>query len=213
MSRLLLFDLDGTLTDPSVGIFNCIRHAFAQLGHAAPSGAELRRWIGPPLLASFTEALDGDQQAAREGLALYRERFATTGLFENQLIDGIDQLLRTLTGRGDRCVVATAKPTVYSTRIISHFGLDPWLPAVYGSELDGTRTDKSELIEYIMHSEGADPARTTMIGDRKHDMVGARANGVGAIGVLWGFGDRNELAHAGAEQIAESVVGLQQLLY
>ncbi len=211
MKQLLLFDLDGTLTDPSDGIFNCIRYAFECLDTPAPTDEQLRTWVGPPLLDSFASVLGSDALAER-ALAAYRERFSDVGLFENQLIDGIEPLLAQLNRAGHRCVVATAKPTVYSDRIIDHFGLREWLPVVYGSELDGTRTNKSELIAYIMARETKPVGGAVMVGDRKHDVVGAKHNGLVSIGVLWGFGDEPELSQAGAERIATTVADLGEYL-
>lgn len=203
-----LFDLDGTLTDPEQGIVNCIRHAYAALGRKAPPLEALRSWIGPPLYASFLAAFDGDEPAAQAGVAAYRERFGSTGLFENRVIDGIEDALIELNRRGIRCLVATSKPTVYAKQIVEHFGLDRQIDRIYGSELDGTRTDKAELLRHMLDVESIDPRQAVMIGDRYHDIVGARRNGIATIGVTWGFGSRAELEDAGATHVAETVTEL-----
>lgn len=198
MTRTLLFDLDGTLSDPALGIGRCIRHALDRLGAPAPDDAALRRWIGPPLLDSFAAHL-GEREAAETAVALYRERFAEIGLFENALYPGTLPMLEALRARGARMILATSKPRVYAARILDHFALEPFFAAVHGAELDGTRADKADLLPWIVAREAVDPARAAMIGDRSHDMIGARAARLRPVGALWGFGDREELLHAGAD--------------
>ena len=198
-----LFDLDGTLTDPGEGILNCIEHAFVELGRESPATAILKKWIGPPLLASFAEAL-GDVGLAQQALQLYRQRFATVGLYENRVIPGIRQLLESLVRGGVRCYLASSKPGVYASRIVEHFELDQWLCDVYGSELDGTRTDKSDLLAHLLECESIDPGQTVMIGDRYHDVCGAKDNSLAALGVTWGYGSRNELQTAGAQAVVDT---------
>lgn len=208
-----LLDLDGTLTDPFPGISRCITHALNKLNLPAPDSAELRKWIGPPLLNSFQTYLDskggGD---AGDALRFYRERFARIGLFENSVYDGIPELLDTLHLHSDRLILATAKPAVYARRIVRHFGLDRWLQAVYGSELDGRRTDKIELLGHIMHQQELHPAECIMIGDREHDMLAARFHGASAVGVLWGYGTPLELLESGAETLVASPAEMADLL-
>jgi phosphoglycolate phosphatase len=195
----LLFDLDGTLTDPFVGITTCIRHALESLGRPAPPAEELRWCIGPPLKESFATLL-GPEQAHRadEALAKYRERFATVGLFENTLYSAVPAVLAELQTDGYVLRVATSKPGMYATRIVAHFDLAPYFTSVEGSELDGRLVDKGALIAHILWQNGLAPVDVLMIGDREHDVAGARANGVSALGVLWGYGSRAELERAGA---------------
>ena len=198
----LLFDLDGTLTDPFEGITRCIEYALVTLGRPAPERDSLKWCIGPPLQKSLAELLDTeDDRLAQRALALYRERFSSTGLFENTVYNDIPPVLGSLKNLGYDLYVATAKPFVYARQIIEHFDLLPYFTKVYGSELDGTRTDKSDLISYILKQEKLDPARTVMIGDRKHDIIGAKVNNVSAIGVLWGYGTEQEMAAYGADTI------------
>jgi len=195
----LLFDLDGTLTDPFLGITRCIVHALAALGQPAPPPEDLRSCIGPPLKQSFLTLLETtDDRLAETAIAHYRERFGTVGLFENQVYPGIDQALTKLRHRGHRLFVATSKPTVFATKIVEHFGLSSHFHVIYGSELDGTRCEKAELLAHLLHRESLLAAQTLMIGDREHDVLGAKANGLRAIGVLWGYGTRDELNTAGA---------------
>ncbi len=211
----VLFDLDGTLTDPFPGITRSIQHALRRLGAPVPEADDLRWCIGPPLADSFALLLGTtDKQRLDEAIAFYRERYTTVGLFENAVVDGIPELLRRLADAGRCLFVATSKPHIYARRIVEHFGLLPPIRTVYGSELDGTRSDKAELIAYLLVAEGFDPAGCVMIGDRRHDLIGAHANGVPAIGVTWGYGSREELtAEAPAAivdapaEIAEWVLG------
>lgn len=194
----IYFDLDGTLTDPKIGITRSIQYALGKLDHPAmPTEDELTWCIGPPLRASFVKLLGGDH-AADAAVAFYRERFSDVGLFENGVYDGVPEVLTTLRASGHRLFVATSKPHVFAERIIDHFGLRDHFERVFGSELDGTRVDKSDLLEYALKKAAVDPLRTLMIGDRSHDMVGARNNGMKGIGVLYGYGSRNELTQAGA---------------
>lgn len=199
----LLFDLDGTLTNPQLGIVGCIRHALEKLEKDPDAYGKLERFIGPPLLHTFQELL-GNETDAHTAVKFYRERFSTVGLFENEVYDGIANSLSEFSKRGCRMWVATSKPKIYADKIIEHFQLAHYFEHVYGSELDGQRSDKSELIKYLLAQEKIDAANTTMIGDRSYDIVGAKANNVRAAGVLWGFGSQEELTIAGAEIICGS---------
>jgi phosphoglycolate phosphatase len=197
----IFFDLDGTLTDPKPGITRSIQYALRKLDQATvPTEDELTWCIGPPLRASFVRLL-GDDRDADRAVALYRERFADIGLFENRLYDGIGDVLTTLGNSGHRLFVATSKPHVFADRIIDHFGLRHHFSRVFGSELDGTRVEKSHLLAYALKEATVDPSGALMIGDRSHDMVGAGNNGIKGIGVLYGYGSRDELIAAGARHL------------
>ena len=197
----IYFDLDGTLTDPKPGITRSIRYALERLDHhTIPTEDELTWCIGPPLRASFVTLLGADHSADR-AVALYRERFSDVGLYENGVYDGVSEVLTALCASGHRLFVATSKPHVFAERIIDHFGLRGHFERVFGSELDGTRVDKSHLLEYALKEASVDPAKTVMIGDRSHDMVGAKNNGMKGIGVLYGYGSRDELLGAGARHV------------
>jgi phosphoglycolate phosphatase len=211
MPGSVLFDLDGTLTDPFIGITSSIQHALRQMGHEPPASEELRRYIGPPLQANFMEML-GDEALAAQAVGFYRERYGDVGKFENELIPGITDVLQTMTNAGYTLFVATSKLETYSIDIIDHFGLSPFFRRVYGSALDGSRADKGELIRHIVRTEGLDPQQTVMIGDRLHDAHGAAVNDIRAVGVLWGFGDRAELEGAGAARIAASPAELLDIV-
>ena len=208
----IYFDLDGTLTDPKIGITRSIQYALDKLGHSAiPSEDELTWCIGPPLRASFTKLLGGEHSSDR-AVALYRERFADIGIFENSLYAGIADILTELARPGRRLFVATSKPGVFAERIIDHFGLRNHFERVFGSELDGTRSDKTQLLQYALQETSVDPSRAIMIGDRSHDIVGARNNGMSAIGVLYGYGSRQELTEAGALHVCARPHGLLEHL-
>jgi phosphoglycolate phosphatase len=209
MPRYVYIDLDGTLTDPFEGISNCICYALERLGQARPADDELRRFIGPPLLETFEELLG--RELAPRALGYYRERFGDIGWRENTVYPGIHGALRTITDAGHRCFVATTKPHVFARRIVEHFELAAYFTEVYGSELDGTRTDKTELLRFAQRGRSA-AGDSVMIGDRYHDVVGALNNGFRAIGVTWGFGTADELRGAGADCIAASPDQLQALI-
>ncbi|MEH2499968.1 phosphoglycolate phosphatase [Bradyrhizobium sp. AZCC 1678] len=197
----IYFDLDGTLTDPKPGITRSIQYALQRLDHPTmPTEDELTWCIGPPLRASFVRLL-GAETSADLAVTYYRERFSDVGLYENGVYDGIGEVLTSLCASGHRLFVATSKPHVFAERIIDHFGLRDHFERVFGSELDGTRVDKSHLLEYALKQASVDPAKTLMIGDRSHDMVGAKNNGMKGIGVLYGYGSRDELLEAGAHHV------------
>ena len=196
--KSVFLDLDGTLTDPKPGITRSIQYALTGLGREAPSEDDLTWCIGPPLIGSF-EKLLGDRALAEKGPALYRERFGDVGLFENKVYDGIPEMLETLRVAGYRLRLATSKPHVFASRIVAHFGLDQWVEQVFGSELDGTRVDKSDLIAFAIAASGVRKEAAVMIGDREHDIIGARANDIPGVGALWGYGVPGELEAAGAD--------------
>jgi phosphoglycolate phosphatase len=195
----LLFDLDGTLTDPFEGITKCISFALVALGYQAPELDSLRWCIGPPIRENFAKLLGSeDTDLIERAVHLYRERFSEFGLFENEIYPGIPEALETLTAKGCRLYVATSKPRVYAEHIIEHFGLKRFFKAIFGSQLDGGLSDKRSLISHILHKDSLDSRMTVMVGDREHDMIGAEANGLSGIGVLWGYGTITELEAAGA---------------
>jgi phosphoglycolate phosphatase len=206
MPRSLFFDLDGTLTDPRDGITRCVRYALDGLQVPAPTDGELTRWVGPPLHDSFRDLLgpDRDDLIAR-ALSLYRERFGTVGMFENALYPGVFEGLDALAEAGKRLFVVTSKPTYFARPILQHFDLSRFFSGVYGSELSGERSDKADLISHVLRTEGIQPNDALMIGDRAHDIRGARQNDVKGIGALWGYGGREELTEAGANHVYASV--------
>nr|NJM04443.1 HAD hydrolase-like protein [Desulfobacula sp.] len=209
----LLFDLDGTLTNPFQGITTCIAHALERMGITSPPKAELGWCIGPPLRSSFAKLLAGDDpERIEKALGLYRERFSTAGLFENEVYEGIPGALEALQAMGHRLYLATSKPRVYAQRIMDHFDLSPYFTGIHGAELDGVRNDKTSLISHILEQESIAVSETVMIGDRKYDMIGAGDNGVCAFGVLWGYGTREELKSSGASAFIETPYKLASAL-
>jgi len=201
----LLFDLDGTLTDNHEGIVGSIRHALAARGAAAPSDAALRSCIGPPLRQSFARLLASDDaMEIEQALAHYRERYAAIGWRENVVYEGVAETVAQLAAAGATLVLCTSKPQPYAERIVAHFGLAPHFSAIYGADLGGSLDDKAKLVAHLLERERRDAAACAMIGDREHDVRAAHANGVRAVGVLWGYGSRDELLRAGADAIAAS---------
>jgi phosphoglycolate phosphatase len=203
LQRAVLFDLDGTLTDPRLGITRCIQHALTALGRVPPEESDLLWCIGPPLQSSFARLLGTeDRVLLNTAIATYRERFATIGLYENTLYDGIVEMLTELQAKGYRTYVATSKPRIFAVRILDHFRITGFFAGVYGSELDGTRVDKGELIAHLLATESLDPTGVIMVGDREHDMVGGAQCGVRCLGVTYGYGTEGELLTHGANRLA-----------
>ncbi|GAA5118950.1 HAD hydrolase-like protein [Luteolibacter yonseiensis] len=195
----ILFDLDGTLTDSRPGIINSIRHSLAENQLTVPEADALLWCIGPPILESFRKLVGPDQPHLFDPtVTKYRERYSETGIFENEVYPEIVDTLAELRQLGHTLHVATSKAEIYAKRIITHFELDRFFTSVNGSELDGTRADKAELIAHILLQQGISPAEAVMIGDREHDMIGATKNNLPAIGALWGYGTGKELMESGA---------------
>lgn len=220
MNDYILFDLDGTLTDPKVGITTCVQYALASFGIEEPDLEKLTPFIGPPLKESFMEFYGFDEQKAEAAIAKYRERFQDTGIFENQIYDGIPELIRKLKGNRKKLAVASSKPTVFVERILEHFDIRRYFDVVVGSELDGARTDKSEVLkEALRQLYGENPEdmekkkqNTLMVGDRKFDVKGAKEMGVVSVAVTYGYGPMDELKIAKPDYIVRSVEELGKLL-
>lgn len=208
----VLFDLDGTLTDPAMGITGSIRYALKQMNRPIPSHEELLAFIGPPLIPAFESMLGMTNAEAKEALRHYRVYFSETGLFENTPYPGIDEALTRLTNRGIRLYVATSKPEVFAERILRHFGLAHHFAGICGASLDETRTAKGDVIRYALGKIDDPAARILMVGDRQHDVLGAEENGLPAMGVLWGYGSREELTDAGARILADSPEKMADLI-
>lgn len=210
---VLLFDLDGTLTDPSVGITNSVMYALRHMGVEPPERRALYKFIGPPLMDSFAQEYGFSQEEARQAISWYREYFQDRGIFENAPYPGIADVLHALRGTGKRLLVATSKPEIFARRILERFGLIDAFEFVAGANLDETRTRKHEVIAYALETCGiCEKDSAVMIGDREHDVLGARREGLDCIGVLYGFGSREELLGAGAIALAETVWDVARLL-
>lgn len=216
MKKYLLFDLDGTLTDPKVGITTCVQYALHSFGIEEPDLDKLEPFIGPPLAESFRQFYGMDEAQAKQAIAKYRERFQDKGIFENELYGGIEDMLRTLQSKGMFLAVASSKPTVYVERILEHFKIDKYFKVVVGSELDGSRTSKEEVVQEVLNRLFGDQPiqreQVYMIGDRKFDVEGAKALGIESVAVTYGYGSMEELKAAKADYIVKSVEELKSFL-
>ena len=213
MFDYLFFDLDGTLTDPALGITNSFIYALKYFGIEIPSYEKLCTFIGPPLPDTFKTQFGFDDSKAAEGVKKYREYFSTKGLLENSVYPGIPELLTELKQAGKKLVVATSKPEEYSIRIIEHFGLAQYFENICGSLMDESRSKKDEVIAYAIERNNiSDKSKILMIGDRKHDILGAKKTGLKSCGILFGYGSREELETAGADFIAKDISQLRSIL-
>lgn len=210
--KYIFFDLDGTLTNPAEGITNSVAHALKYYGISVSDKTQLYKFIGPPLAQSFSEFYGFSPDRAKEAVDKYREYFADTGIFENKVYDYIPEVLSKLKKAGFSLAMATSKPEVFAKRIADKFELTQYFDFIGGSLLDNSRTDKGEVIEYVLSSLKADREKTIMVGDRSHDILGAKKCSVKSVGVLYGFGNREELEKAGADYIAETPTQLGNLL-
>lgn len=211
MIKYILFDLDGTLTNPKEGITRCVQHALRHFGIERECD-ELVCFIGPPLKEQFMEYASLTEEEGVKAVEVYRERFAPIGLFENKIYDGVLEMLTQLKSQGKIIAVATSKPAVFAERICEKYGITPYLSHLSGSELDGRNTDKALVIKNAMESLGADASETVMVGDRIHDCEGAAKNGIGCIGVSYGYAAEGELERGGVIDIAHSPKELLEIL-
>jgi phosphoglycolate phosphatase len=213
MYGTVLFDLDGTLTDPGIGITNSVMYALKKYGIEPSDRSELYKFIGPPLTESFERFYGFTPDQAKEAVEFYREYFKDKGIFENRPYEGIDVLLSSLKNAGMTLAVATSKPEVFAAKILEHFDLAKYFTVTAGSNLDGSRISKADVINYALETLNVnDKASVLMVGDREHDVIGAKAAGIASMGVLYGYGSRKELEEAGAECIAETVEELKNWL-
>lgn len=213
MRKYLLFDLDGTLTDPMEGITNSVAYALDSFGIHVEDRTTLLPFIGPPLADSFEEFYHFSHEKALDAVDKYREYFSDRGIFENKVYDGILPMLKTLKEDGRINIMATSKPTVYARRIAEKFGIAAYLDDLQGSELDGTRVRKADVIRYALsENKIEDLSDVIMVGDRKHDILGAHEVGIQAVGVLFGYGSREELTEAGADYLVDDVEELLHFL-
>ncbi len=210
--KSILFDLDGTLTDPKEGITRCVEYALNKFGIEVAHLDLLLPYIGPPLYDSFVHIQGLPEEQAAQAVVYYRERYSTIGMFENSVIPGIPQLLEALQEKEYTLYVATSKPTVFAEEILRHYGLDGYFKHVAGSNLDGTRSKKREVIQYVLDQNAIPPEEALMIGDREHDIIGAKGCGVASVGVLFGYGSEEELSSSGADYIASTVEEIQEII-
>lgn len=211
--KYILFDLDGTLTDPVEGITNSVAYALKKMGYTKFDMDTLKKFIGPPLKDSFMQYFEFTEAEADQAVLYYREYFKAKGIDENQIYDGIVDLLSELHDRGKVLIVATSKPTVFAETILKNFDIAKYFTCVMGSNLDGTRTRKADVIVATLECVGiTDYSQAVMIGDREHDIIGAKAVGIDSISVEYGHGSYEELEKTGATRIVGSVLYLKMLL-
>lgn len=209
----ILFDLDGTLTDPKDGITRCIRFSLHKLGINPPLEDQLTWCIGPPLRESFSRLMNTqDEDLLDQALSHYRTRFSETGMFENAVYPETIPSLRKIRTAGFRVYLATSKPRMFAAQILDHFGLAQFFHAVHGSELDGRLADKGELVAHILDSENLDSGATLIVGDRRHDIIGGKGNGIMTAAVTYGYGSREEIAEAKPDVVFESLTELVTFL-
>lgn len=211
MFSTILLDLDGTITNPYIGITNGVIYAYEHLGLEVPERESLRSFIGPPLIVEFTRRGLPEEQA-REAVRLYREYYGETGLFENELIPGTVEFLRELKQRGKRVCLATSKPEQFSVRILERFGIAQYFDFIGAAAMDGSRDSKLAVIQYVLGSTGASPQECLMIGDRMHDIIGAHDAGMKCAAVLVGFGSREEFAEYKADYVAETLADVLEFV-
>lgn len=211
-TEYIFMDLDGTISDPKEGITKAVAHALSYYGIRVENLDMLEKFIGPPLMDSFQDFYGFSEERGREAVEKYREYFGRQGLFENVLYDGMRELLSEAVSLGKKLVIATSKPEVYTEKILKYFDIEKYFLFAAGSTLDGSRSKKGDVIRYALDSLKIRADQAVMVGDRKHDVIGAKENGLYSIGVLYGYGDRKELETAGADCIVTDVQELKEKL-
>lgn len=210
--KVILFDLDGTITDPKIGITKSFQYALQHFGIQVDNLDALEPVIGPPLKKSFSEFYHLPEEQIESAIEKYRERFSTVGLYENEIYDGMENLLKELSEAGYILEIASSKPTVFVEKICEHFKIKQYFTHIVGSFLDGRRGEKEEVVEEAIRLSKATPDHIIMVGDRIYDVIGAHKKGIAVIGVSYGYGGRQELEEAGADVIVDTVAQLREEL-
>lgn len=214
MYKNILFDLDGTLTDPGVGITNSVAYALEKFNISVTDRTQLYPFIGPPLQASFQEYYGFSEADSRLAVEYYRQYFKTKGIYENQVYEGTRELLDLLKANGSRMILATSKPEQFAIEILEHFDLIDYFAFISGATMDGEKVEKADIIRYALKkTKNKNLQETVMVGDRKYDIIGAAQNGIDAVGVLFGYGTREELENAGAKYFAETPFDIFRKLF
>ena len=213
MYNYILFDLDGTLTNSELGITKSVQHALKKFGIEVEDRTALRPFIGPPLGESFQVYYGLSKEESEQAIKYYRERFSVKGLYENEVYEGVEKMLQDLKESGKKLILATSKPEKFTMLILEHFDLLKYFDFVAGATMDGSRGEKADVIRYALEISGIeDKTEAIMVGDRKFDILGAKENSLASIGVLYGFGDREELTEAGADYIVERAEDIVKVL-
>jgi phosphoglycolate phosphatase len=210
--KTVLFDLDGTLTDSKEGIVNSIKYSLNKLNYMETEEEKFNKFIGPPLKESFKKFCGFDDEKTESAIKYYREYFTEKGMFENRIYDGILNILKDLKSNNMKIILATSKPMAYAKKILSFVKADSFFTDIIGSNLDGTMSDKSEIIAYILKKHGLKKSETVMVGDRSHDIIGANKNGIDAVGVLYGYGDIEELSSYNPAFIVKTADELKDII-
>ena len=213
MKKYILFDLDGTVTDPMIGITKSVQYALRKFNIEVENLNDLCKFIGPPLKDSFMNFYGFNEEDALKAITFYREYFSVTGLYENVVYENFEDILIALKEQNKSLIIATSKPTVFAEKILEHFNLKKYFDFIAGSNLDNTRTKKADVISYALEQQGlTETSEMIMIGDREHDIIGAKTLGIESIGVLHGYGSYEELSNSGANYIVKDVKELKSLL-
>ena len=213
MKKYILFDLDGTITDPMLGITKSVKYALNKFDIEVENLDDLCKFIGPPLKDSFMNFYGFNEEDALKAITFYREYFSVTGLYENVVYENFEDILIALKEQNKSLIIATSKPTVFAEKILEHFNLKKYFDFIAGSNLDNTRTKKADVISYALEQQGlTETSEMIMIGDREHDIIGAKTLGIESIGVLHGYGSYEELSNSGANYIVKDVKELKSLL-
>lgn len=213
--QYILFDLDGTITESGPGIINSVYYALTKMGYEVTDKDDLKKFIGPPLTDSMQKYYGMNEEEALQAVVYYREYFSETGIFENSVYNGFIEALKALKEQGKILAIATSKPEEYAKRIADKFGFTDYFKGIYGATMDGSLVKKADVIHYALKSLGISEKEYTqvlMVGDRNHDILGAKANGLDSMGVLYGYGDREELEAAGADYLAETPQDVAKLI-
>ncbi len=213
MYDIVLFDFDGTIIDSGMGITNSVMYALKKFGIEVEDRASLYKFIGPPLYKSFMNFYGFSEEKAHLGVDYYREYYSEKGVFENEVYDGIEELIEELHKKGKKLILATSKPEIFARKILEHIGLAKYFTFIAGSEMSHSRVDKNEVIEYAFENCGImDYSNAIMIGDREFDVLGAKHFNMDSIGVLFGYGCRQELERAGATYIVEKALDVLEIV-
>ena len=213
MYQYVLFDLDGTITDPGMGITNAVAYTLEKYHLPVPPRQELYRFIGPPLKDCFMHFCGFSDEESTRAVSVYREYYGTKGLYENDVYEGMEDLLKALKAQGKILLTATSKPEAFAVKILEYYGLAKYFDFIGGATFDPSRSKKGDVIAYVLKKWGiSDLSKAVMIGDRKHDIIGAKENGLDSIGVLYGYGNLEEMQEAGATYVAPTVSDILSLI-